>query len=312
MGDICLVLFSVARKRLLGAWIAESEAAAVCAMKSRPKSFARRLLGPAAPSALFVYNTIIGLVRRLDPGQVTFRNTSGRTRVDHRQFGSAPRLAVILALGASNIANEGDPNGLIAPQSGVYNFNFFDGHCYVAKDPLLGATLSRGNLLTRLGDLLVQRGAYDRVLLIPIAYGGTYAAEWAPSGRMHPRLRRALRLLQRRNITVTHVLWQEGEAEAAMPNPDSGDWARHFFKIAATIRSTFAQAKIYVAQCTICRNAPNEIIRMAQRSVLRTEENILAGPDLDVIGLNQRWDQCHFSTTGLDKAARLWLERLTG
>jgi hypothetical protein len=257
------------------------------------------------------YEYVLREARRLDPGLKTCRDVAGRERVDHRQFRTDPRLAVILALGASNIANEGDPNGLFVPEHGVFNFNFFDGRCYAARDPLLGATLERSNPLTRLADLLVRRGIYDRVLLVPIAHGGTYAAEWSPAGRMHPRLRRALKMLRRRKIAVTHALWQEGEAEAGTPGSDPKAWVTHVQAVAGTIRAATPESAFYVAQCTVCRNAPNELIRAAQRAAADPARRIFAGPDLDVIGIEDRWDQCHFSVRGLERAAELWFAALT-
>jgi hypothetical protein len=274
------------------------------------KPLPRRLLKPASPILLPLY-TWLAKVQRLDPGRQTFRDVAGREVADDRLFITPDSgLAVILALGASNIANEADPNGLIVPHQGVYNFNFLDGRCYVAKDPLLGATQQRSNLLTRLGDLLARRGLYERVLLVPIAYGGTYARDWAPKGTMHPRLRRTIRMLRRRNISVTHVLWQQGEAEAAMPNANPEEWTKHFCRTLPVIRGAFPDAPIYVAQCTICRSSPNNVIRAAQCSVVNPSKKIFAGPDLDVIGLDDRWDQCHFSIAGLKKAAALWFERI--
>jgi Carbohydrate esterase, sialic acid-specific acetylesterase len=275
------------------------------------EAVARRRIRPLWRLVLPVYLFVIKHTRRLDPGSVTFRHTTGRERVAERLFVANPRLAVILALGASNIANEGDPHEMFVPLPGVYNFNFIDGRCYVAKDPLLGATRDRSNLLTRLGDLLVRRGLYDRVLLVPIAYGGTFAVEWAPQGRMHPRLKRALKMLARRRMSLTHVLWQEGEAEAAASDVDAKTWIAHFNAVADTIRAATHGVAIYVAQCTICRNAPNEIVRAAQRNVVDPSRKIFAGPDLDVIGIEDRWDECHFSTSGLNRAAELWLKAIT-
>jgi hypothetical protein len=273
--------------------------------------FARRILRPVWRLVLPLYLLVIKYTRRLDPGSVTFRDTTSRKCVDESLFIANSRLAVILAIGASNIANEGDPDGMFVPLQGVHNFNFIDGRCYVAKDPLLGATRDRSNLLTRLGDLLVRRGIYDHVLLVPIAYGGTFAAEWAPRGRMHPRLQRALKMLAGHRIALTHVLWQEGEAEAAVRDADPKIWIVHFNAVVDTIRAAAPDTPIYVAQCTICRNAPNDVIRITQRTVVDPRRKIFAGPDLDIIGMEDRWDECHFSTTGLDRAAELWLTAIT-
>ena len=35
-----------------------------------------------------------------------------------------------------------------------------------------------------------------------------------------------------------------------------------------------------------------------------------AGPNLDALGFAERYDGCHFSTEGLERAADLWLEAL--
>jgi Carbohydrate esterase, sialic acid-specific acetylesterase len=248
---------------------------------------------------------------RLDPSGVTFTTIDRKTEVPHHIFqGSQSDTAVILAIGASNIANEGDPGGLFAPVRGVYNFNFLNGRCYVAKDPLLGATMDRSNVLTRVGDRLVASGLYDRVLLVPIACGGTFISEWAPGGRMHPRIRKALWTLRRAGIRSTHILWQQGEAEANQPctEPDGSLWSANFTKIASAIRSHGVDAPIYVAQSTICRGERSELIRNAQRAVVRPDDGVFSGPDLDLIGVDRRWDGCHFSVSGMESAADLWLE----
>jgi Carbohydrate esterase, sialic acid-specific acetylesterase len=252
------------------------------------------------------YRALRKMLRPLDPDGVSFRDTTGRNRVEGRLFAATPRLAVILAFGQSNIANEGDPRGCHIPGAGVYNFNLFDGHCYVARDPLLGATGDRSNVTTRLGDLLVQRALYDRVLLVPIAYGGTYMAEWTANGRMFPRLTQTLKRLQRAGISVTHALWQQGEAEGALPNADGATWVSHFREMVVTLRQDAISAPIFVAQGTVCGGASSDRIRAAQRAVVAPSAGIFAGPDMDVIGRDERWDGCHFATAGLEKAAELW------
>ena len=116
----------------------------------------------------------------LDPLHLSFRRTAGRRAVSGVGSSAASGNAVILGLGQSNIANECDPTALYEAKGGVYNFNFFDGKVYAAKDPLLGSSHDRSNLMTRLGDLLVERGNYQSVLLVPIAHGGTFISEWSP------------------------------------------------------------------------------------------------------------------------------------
>jgi hypothetical protein len=248
---------------------------------------------------------------RFDPLHLSFRRTAGRATVSASMFTPSPSTAVILAVGQSNIANECDPTALHDPKGAVYNFNFFDGKCYAAKDPLLGASITRSNLLTRLGELFVERGRYRQVLLVPIAHGGTYVSEWAPDGRMFPRLQWTLQQLNEQGIGISHILWQQGESEAAKRSPDADAWARDFMAMVDAIRTIGVNAPIYVAQCTICRNDPNEIIRQAQRRVVNPAQNILPGPDIDQIGHDQRYDGCHLSAAGLTRAAELWCAALS-
>jgi hypothetical protein len=247
---------------------------------------------------------------RLDPLHLSFRRTSGRRAVSEAMFVANPGNAVILAIGQSNIANECDPSALYEANNEVFNFNFFDGKCYEAKDPLLGASINRSNVLTRLGDMLIERGKFRRVLLVPIAHGGTYAREWSPGGRMFPRLAWTLDRLRDRKIRITHILWQQGESEAAQSNPRPEDWSRQFMAMVGAVRAAGADAPIYVAQSTICCNDPNDQIRAAQRQVVNLAAGILPGPDLDLVGRDERYDGCHFSAVGLRHAAALWHEAL--
>ncbi len=247
----------------------------------------------------------------IDPAQLSFSNKSDRQEVKRSLFRSNPSTAVLFAFGQSNIANECDPNGKYVPGPEVYNFDFLSRRIFVAKDPLLGATIDRSNFLSRLGDMLIRRGQFQRVLLVPIAYGGTYMREWAPGGRMHPRLLFALRQLRRRGIKVTHALYQQGEAEGAQANYLWADWARDFNAMVGAIRATGMAAPIFVAQCTESGNGPSEPLRSIQRSVVDPAQGILAGPDLDMIGPDERWDRCHFSVNGLNRAAELWFDILS-
>jgi hypothetical protein len=251
-----------------------------------------------------------GDLDRIDPFHLSFRRTFKRRAIDSSMFASGTGQAVILGIGQSNIANEGDGSALYVAKGEVYNFNPFTGKCYAARDPLLGASLARSNVLTRLGDLLVARSDFKRVLLVPIGHGGTSVRNWSPGGTMFPRLEWALERLRERNIKVTHVVWQQGEAEAAEPDARAEDWIRDFTAMVRAVRGAGVDAPIFVAQCTICCNEPNEKIRAAQANVVDAAAGVFAGPDLDEIGRSDRWDGCHFGLAGLQRAAELWRDAL--
>jgi Carbohydrate esterase, sialic acid-specific acetylesterase len=250
----------------------------------------------------------------LDPRSTTFRDTTRREPSDIGVYRAVSdrigRRLVLLALGASNIANEGAAGARYVPRCDVHNFNFLEGKSYRARDPLLGATRDRSNFLTRFADRLIESGVCTSVLLVPVGYGATFVADWTPGGCMHPRIDRTLKELRKHEVAVTHVLYQQGEAEADL-GPGVNDakaWQEAFMRLVGSLRQGGVTAPVYVAQCTICRGERNDLIREAQRRVVDPAAGILAGADTDTIGLGDRWDGCHFSETGLNKAADLWLE----
>jgi hypothetical protein len=157
---------------------------------------------------------------------------------------------------------------------------------------------------------LLRRKTFDRVLLVPIAHGGTYIAEWQPDGRVGARLTTAIARLRRAGLIATHMLWQQGESEGAMLDADAAKWIERFNAMIELARRNGVAAPVYVAQCTLCRNEPNEIIRTEQRDVVNPALRIFAGPDVDTLGPAFRWDGCHLSAKGQMKAAELWVDIL--
>ena len=246
----------------------------------------------------------------IDPHHISYKNTSGRTAVDCRTLSDASNSATILVFGQSMVGNSGDPGALYIPSGKVYNFNLFDGRCYEARDPLLGTDADRSNVLTRFADLLVRRHEYETVLLVPIAYGGSPISWWAPGGPLSARLDRALRETGREGLRPTFAIWQQGEADSYQPRPDAAGYEKSFRAMVDALRAGGMTAPVFVAQSTVCKTPPIEPIRWAQREVVDARAGILPGPDTDVIGLDDRFDGCHFSEAGLNRAAEMWFRTI--
>ncbi len=241
----------------------------------------------------------------MDPGLMSYNLVAGRDQIDCRASVTA-KAAVVVTGGQSLMGNSGDPKGSYVPAGRVFNFNWLDKKCYLAKDPLLGTTIAGANQATRLADLLVRNGIYDTVMLVPLAHGGTFAKDWAPGGYLHARLIDGLRAARAAGLEPTMILWEQGEAEAGNPPqpPDGAAWVSAFRATVVAIRETGVAAPIFVAKSTVCRNVGSDIIRSAQAAVVNGED-VLAGPDTDAI--SDRWDGCHFGVLGLQSAAESWL-----
>lgn len=239
----------------------------------------------------------------IDPNGRSFNDASARKRADARDVMTG-HTAVILTFGQSNASNAG--RGCYAPRKPVFNFNLLDRQCYVAQDPLLGTTETGGNFATRLGDMLIERGPYDTVLIAPIAIGGSQVAEWTTGGRYHCRLQAVIEGIGAAGLRFTHLLWHQGETDAAY-YPDTEHYRSCFMNLHDAIRDYGVDAPLFVAQATIGAVPAVESIRRAQRAVVDPARRIFAGPDTDTIGAEDRFDGCHMAESGLQKHAEMWL-----
>jgi len=162
----------------------------------------------------------------------------------------------------------------------------------------------------RLAAKAVASGAYDTVVLVPFAFGTADIASFAPGGSLHEGLLEAVAGARERGLAFTHLLWQQGEADAI--ERTSGEaYRQRFGAMLASIRGLGVDAPIYVARATRCAKVhPSDEIANAQSALADPAAGILPGPDLDTLGLADRYDGCHFSTEGLERAAELWLGAL--
>jgi hypothetical protein len=230
-----------------------------------------------------------------------FSDTTGREPVSC--WSVDPDAPVILAMGQSNAANYGESR--YRPVQDVINFNWVDGKCYRAEDPLLGSTGDRGSVWTRLGDALIESKRFKQVVIVPIAVGGSSVRDWAGSHGPAQRAVQAKEELAKVGLHVTHVLWHQGEADYYM---HKDVYSRLFERMTEYIRFHGINAPVFVATATICNNMGSAQIREAQRELPYRLANVFAGPDTDALDsiYDRRDNLCHFSDRGLALHARMW------
>jgi hypothetical protein len=229
-------------------------------------------------------------------------------------------LCVIVTLGQSNAANFAEGN--YAAAGGVVNFNFYDGKCYQAIDPLLGASGLGGNFATRLGDILINRGSARRVVLAPIAMGNTRIDHWAFGGVFNKRIRVLIRRLWEAGVDPDLILWQQGEGNSGDHDLGGHRYRRSLLEVVQTFRTYGISAPFLIAQCTIS-GAPHSSplirafrsfwrhnVRMGQRRAVSDENGTFLGPDTDRIGYEDRFDNCHMSASGAQKQAEMWADAI--
>jgi hypothetical protein len=286
----------------------------------------------------------------LDAGAQAASDTTDRTPVECIDGkGNVRGTMVLLIFGQSQAANSPPSVQKVEdtrffPTRNVINFNVYDGRCYGARDPLLGATGLGGSIWSRLGESLIESGMAERVVLAPIAVGAATVADWAPadgaraSGNLNRKLLVALRRLLDQKILPTHILWVQGGADRRQ---EPAYYRDTFMAIVRQIRSLDVSAPIYVALDTVCgqgwlarskpeiaadppsivgTNTPDKIldlewkrflIREAQRKLVSREWNIRLGADMDYIFMHWRPDDCHWGNMGATLAVRMWLYALS-
>jgi hypothetical protein len=261
------------------------------------------------------------------------RDISGRIASPCPERGA--RTAVFLALGQSNATNIGARRHRGRP--GVVNFNFFDGRCYEAVDPLLGSTGDGGTIWTALANRLVINGRFDKILIVPIAVGGSSINRWSDPQDLGIRISAAGAALKSAGITVTQVFFLQGEAD----HHPEGNWARirpsefvrigvkgdrysmrgkayedHFFKVRSHLQATGIAAPVSIAVKTRCGDKDAEMegpVSKAQRRIARYDEYVEAGPDINALE-NDAYsvDLCHLSDSGIEEVAKIWARLLHG
>lgn len=245
-----------------------------------------------------------------------YQSTS-RVRLNCSNFLGA-RSAVLILAGQSNAASFGSgahhsdlPHGVIG------NLNHHDGECYDAAPPLLGADTwpSGGDSpWIRVAGLLIRNGYTDRVLLAPIAVGGSPIAWWAsasalPRARCGAQFARALGALRARGLARSPlVLWHQGEADhgRALSYTDA------FLRMRDNVEALMGGGNVswVVAQASRCGAQRSDPALLRAQGALSGLDGVFAGPNTDLVGASLRYDGCHFSAAGLDAVASAWFERL--
>lgn len=230
---------------------------------------------------------------------------TARTEVSCNDIRSG-HVMVAVTFGQSHSANYGETR--MTPTGKVYQM--YQGKCYKAKDPLLGASGDYGSVWTRLGQYLVDGGVYDSVIFIPIGSGGSSVAQWKQDGEYFPRLSSAIKLAGERGFTITHFLWHQGEADMGKLSTD--EYKNDFSDMLSGIRSLGSTAPIFVPVSSACdgRNAAD--IQKAQQELTDGSAKIYAGPDTTTIPASHTWQSCHYSTLGLQELATLWYYKIKG
>ena len=229
------------------------------------------------------------------------------------------RTAVLLLLGQSNAGNHGGQR--FRSEHGAKIVNFFGGQCFVAVSPLLGSDGINGEYWTQLGNALVDSGTFDQVVLAPVAISGSEITRWSRGGDLNAVMINAVIQLRQHNYHVTDTLWHQGEIDYVIGTSETSYYQK-FLSIVDSLRDQQITSPVFVSVASKCigasngglpfHSADNAIVR-AQLALPNTQKGIRSGVNTDAL-LNEldRYDDCHFSSSGAQKVANAWAELLLG
>lgn len=226
-----------------------------------------------------------------------FFDLTGKVPVADPRLVPGERTAVILVAGQSNGANS-LPALYTPTHTRVHNVCIQDGRMYEAADPLLGCEYAGGCFATRLGDMLIEAGMYDRVILVPISIYGTSIEQWV--GPLLHRFGVAASRVKALGHTVTHILWHQGESDNVLATPRALYLARArqmiAFCRAVGLTAPFIFARASTLTGTV--SSAEAEVRGAQTDVLDPALGIFPGPDTDQLGAAYRVGGVHFNVAG--------------
>lgn len=234
------------------------------------------------------------------------RTLTGKAISSPRQT-PGERTLVLIVGGQSLVANSSDSLYTPVHSGKVDNLSLLDGGTYAASDPLLGCDGDGGTWMGRCADKLIDAGVCDRVVLVPVACGGTSITLWEPGTMFGDRISVAAKRCAAVGLQPSLVLWEQGQSDHGMA---SATYRAKLLGIIAGVRSAGLAAPWLVARSTMEANITDANVRAAQSAVVNGTD-ILAGPDSDSLPASPyRRDQTHWNALGADAAAGLWRDAI--
>ncbi len=228
--------------------------------------------------------------------------TSDAVACPSRQGSKPPVL--LLALGQSNAGNHGETRA-----DSAFGVLWAEGNCYRIVDPLPGGTGSGGSIWSRLASILGTQKLRNELIVSVLAVDATQAVNWVQPGPISTELTRTADALRSQRLTVSAVLWQQGEADARAATSKE-DYSAALTILIDRLRAVGISGPVLLARSTRCRAPSSAVVRDATARVVETEPNVYLGPDTDALGDEFRFDGCHFNDAGLQRAALMWLDAL--
>ncbi len=217
---------------------------------------------------------------------------------------------IIIVDGQSEHATSNGTATYATVSSQAQNFSLYDGAIYAGSDPVLGCTSSGGpsSQIMRIADRIIARGKASRVIMAPIAMGGTSWTQYDPAAAnsLFTRVQSAILRLAARGLSPDAIIVGRGARDNALGTSAAVITAA-IQAWATGVRNLGCTAPIYLSKYTMNGGSVSSTVQTGIANALSTPLNIVAGYDADtnltVAGGFRLADGTHLSDTGLTAAA---------
>jgi len=242
----------------------------------------------------------------------------------------------IASFGQSNSANSMTEKSDVAIPSNLYQYDWKSQRCYVYKEPLLGTSGTKGNVITYTA-IKMANISNKPIVIIPFGVSSTSVLNWSYGDLSHQH-KIVMKRIKESGLSPRIFLWHQGESDSRKISvsldqitkvpyfepyheqegnskgmiPLTEDvYYNALRKVVESTFKSFPQSSFGIALATRCGNTPWNPIRSAQIRISQDLPNSFISADSDKItGLDKRPDSCHFSTKGASELGNLYYESI--
>jgi hypothetical protein len=242
-------------------------------------------------------------------------NNAGYQDVNGKTLRSAAitsKTLILFTIGDSNMAGVNATQYTPINTQSVDNLNIYDGAVYNGADPMLGHSLSNtlgnGSIPPRLADKIMNGNVYDRVIVVPMAIGGSQTSHWAVGGVLYRKPIIGMLRLNERGITPSTAnctfcaVIQIGANEHGI---SISGYQSNINSLVTGLKSAGFVGKIFIPVYSILNGVPDSNITAAQTGLV-DNVTFFDGGNLDqYTGTAYRQsDNTHFNTLGQSTVAQ--------
>ncbi|MFT5573013.1 MAG: hypothetical protein ACI9FR_001946 [Cryomorphaceae bacterium] len=237
------------------------------------------------------------------------KSTAQRVYNVYTEINSKTRVAcpepenteVIVAIGQSNAANNG---GHRFQNEDNQILNFFNGQCFIASDPMLGATDNRGSMWIPFSK---SYKTDKTILLVSFAVGATQVSQWNDPQDLAKHFDDNMTHLKNAGFLPKLFIWIQGESDIGT---EVSAYKSSLMQFMRGVQSRYPSSQIAISGTSYCGGHQSKNLVAAQRKVANKLDLIWLGSTDDLSAPQYRYDDCHFSQLGLKKAAAQLVKRL--